>query len=208
MSDSSRLPVVDAMPGDQPASPVTGCCGGLRRLWFAGAALVAVAGVGAAFFAGRQSQSATVDLNSLPLIDATAAVASEDYSIATGPISDRAEGLFVLDHNSGLLQCHVIYPRLNQFMASFTANVNDALGTGGKGGKYIMVTGAANFQGSANQRLAPSVLYVLDTSTGNFVCFAVPFSQAMQNSRKPQTGTLIPLANGGASLVPDRDRLR
>ena len=169
-----------------------------------------------AFFAGRTSvgsdrATSPVDQFSagrLPLIDAVASVSSEDYSIATGQVSDRAEGFFVLDHNSGLLRCNVIYPRVGKFMGSFSTNVADAMGTAGKGGKYMMVTGMANFQGDANNRLAPTVLYILDTATGNYVCYGVPFNQAMQNSRQTQQRQPIPIAQGGANMVPDRDRLR
>ncbi len=46
------------------------------------------------------------------------AVVSEKFSIATGPVADDSEGFFMLDHNSGLLQCQVIYPRLGQVGAN------------------------------------------------------------------------------------------
>ena len=54
--------------------------------------------------------------------------------MATGEVSDDAEGLFVLDHNSGLLQCSVVYPRSGQFMARFQVNVAEALGSRGQKG--------------------------------------------------------------------------
>ncbi|MEM9643684.1 MAG: hypothetical protein AAF989_01725, partial [Planctomycetota bacterium] len=185
-------------------SAVQRCCDSavwLKRLAFGGAASALVL---AAFVLGRMSDDRSFDpeeaagqsvpawkVAGMPTIDATASASSEDYSIATGPVSDRAEGLFVLDHNSGVLQCNVVYPRVGQFMASFTTNITEAMGTGGKGGQYIMTTGTANFQGAANQQLAPSVLYVLDTSTGNFACFAVPFNRVAMNARKPQQGTMV-----------------
>lgn len=97
-------------------------------------------------FVAGQSWNQT---SSLPVlsIDATATATGEDFSMATGQVSQDAEGIFVLDHNSGLLQCNVLYPRTGQFGAAFVANVKDALGVGGKNSKYLMVTGAAQFGG-------------------------------------------------------------
>ncbi len=91
----------------------------------------------AAYFTGRQhasSSAAEAWSETLPLINATAAVSSEKYSMATGDISDDAEGLFVLDNNSGLLQCSVIYPRSGQFLARFSGERSRRDWHGGKRG--------------------------------------------------------------------------
>ncbi len=189
------------------------CCG-LGH--FAGMALVAVslASVAVAgYFVGKsrtlQAQSQPpFSMIDFPLIDATTAVSSEKFSMATGPMSEEAEGLFVLDHNSGLLQCTVIYPRAGQFMASFTTNVSEALATGGKGGTYMMVTGTADFPRASNRPAAPSVIYVLNTSTGGYACYGIPFNRQLVNANQPQTGALVLIATGMANPVIDRDALR
>lgn len=170
----------------------------------------------AAYFAGqthalRQTSQVSEDSNplglSMPTLDATAAVSSEKFSMATGFLSDRAEGLFVLDHNSGLMQCSVMYPRLGKFLGLFVVNVHDALGTS-KGAEYMMCTGNVDMPQSNTNPIATSVIYVLNTTTGQFACYYIPFSRTMMNSNKPQQGSLILLGTGSADPVVDRDALR
>ncbi|QDV45176.1 hypothetical protein Enr13x_50500 [Stieleria neptunia] len=143
----------------------------------------------------------------LPTLEATASASSEKFSMATGFVSDRAEGLFVLDHNSGLLQCSVMYPRLGQFLGLFVVNVHDALGTG-KGAEYMMMTGMVDMPSSNNNPLASSVVYVLNTTTGIYACYYIPFNRTMMNANKPQQGNLVLLATGSADPVVDRDAIR
>ncbi len=152
-------------------------------------------------------QQAANDLSGfqLPTIDASAAVGSDKFSMATGAVGESGEGLFVLDHNSGLLQCAVLYPRMAQFMALFTVNVSEALANGGKGGKYIMATGQMDFPSTSSRPAAPLVVYVLDTSSGNYACYGVPFNRAAVNSGKPQQGGMILLGTGTANPIADRD---
>ncbi|MEL6895414.1 MAG: hypothetical protein AAFP90_04855, partial [Planctomycetota bacterium] len=123
-------------------------------------------------------------------IDATGAVSSDNYSMTTGSVSNEADGLFILDHESGNLQCVVLYPRMGSIGATFTANVNEAL-AGGKGGKYLMVTGSANFPTSSRNPVAQTVIYVLDTSTGNYVGYGFPFNRQMANGNRPQSGPMV-----------------
>jgi hypothetical protein len=165
----------------------------------------------AAYFAGRNGAIQADQLQGqFPLINATAAVSSEKYSIATGPMGGDSEGFFVLDHNSGLLQCSVIYPRARppQFLAQFQINVADALGTGAKGGSYMMVTGTAQFLTSSSNPAASSVVYVIDTASGNWACFGIPFNRAFENSNRPQQAAMLLLNTGSANPVIDRDNLR
>jgi hypothetical protein len=188
------------------------CC--VKSSWLS--LLVGFAVVGAAttgFVVGRYSPnsaslgSAGLDAENLPLfkIDATASAIGDEFSMATGPVSPEAEGIFVLDHASGLLQCNVLYPRTGQFGAAFQTNVKEALaGAGGKNAKYLMVTGAAQFQrGSGN-----CAVYVLDQSSGAYACFGIPFNEAAVNARAPQMGIMPVLAVGQARVALDRDALR
>lgn len=176
--------------------------------------LTAVSILAAAYFAGqaqvlRESHVAAFENSNplgmkLPTLDASAAVTSEKFSMATGLVSTQAEGLFVLDHNSGLLQCSIMYPRLGQFRGLFMVNVHDALGTG-KGAQYMMTTGIVDMPQSTNNPIATSVVYVLNVSTGAYACYYIPFSRSLMNSNKPQQGGLILLATGSADPVFDRD---
>jgi hypothetical protein len=143
-----------------------------------------------------------------PLIQATASVISEKYSMATGDVADDAEGLFVLDHNSGLLQCSVVYPRSGQFMARFSVNVAEALGTGAKGGQYMMVTGRAQFPRASNRPAAQTLVYVMDSATGNFAAYGIPFDHTAVARNQAQQGLMVLVATGSANPVVDRDALR
>lgn len=142
-----------------------------------------------------------------PTLDATSAVTSDKFSMATGYLSQDAEGLFVLDHNSGLLQCSVMYPRLGKFLGLFVVNVQDALGAS-KGSKFIMTTGVVDIPSSNSNPVGSSVVYVLNTVTGNYACYYIPFNRTLMNSNKPQQGNLKLLATGSADPVIDRDALR
>lgn len=162
----------------------------------------------AAYFAGLSRSDLQSNITNLPILEATSAVTSEKFSMATGSVSEDADGLFVLDHNSGLLQCNVIYPRLGRFMAQFTINVADAVGAGGKGGKYMMLTGRADFPRASNRPAAGTVVYVVDSATGNYACYGIPFDRVAMNSNRPQKGALVWIASGTANPVIDRDSLR
>ncbi|SMP38418.1 hypothetical protein SAMN06265222_101129 [Neorhodopirellula lusitana] len=221
-SNISTLPVV------RPADSRNVCCGGFGFMgrilnrgrdaaMFASLAVAAVGIGSAAYFAGVANQATqqiaaqqtnSLDWSNLPIANATAAVTSEKYSMATGGLSESGEALFVLDHNSGLLQCTVIYPRLGRFMATFTVNVADALGLDAKGGQYIMTTGSADFPRNSNRPVGQSVVYVLDTATGNYACYGVPFDRVALNANRPQQGMMVLISQGTANPVVDRDELR
>ena len=203
----TNLPVQDAQ------TVTSGCCGLSENKWTIALAIVCLVAIGfAAYFAGQASaakqlasaSSASSDFE-FPLIDASAAVTSEKFSMATGPMGDAAEGLFVLDHNSGLLQCSVMYPRSAQIGAQFTVNVADVLATGGKGGKYIMCTGTVAFPNSSNNPAAPTVVYVLDTATGNYAAYGIPFNRTYVNGNRKQNGVMLLLAKGTANPLLERD---
>jgi hypothetical protein len=210
----------ESLGSDFAAGESTGCCAlsslagrlplpSVTTAAMATAALLALSVAG--YFAGvaselrrttvPQSQSLTFPAS----IDATAAATSEKYSIATGVVSEEAEGFFVLDHNSGLLQCSVFYPRVGKFLGSFTVNAGELVGAGGKGGGYIMVTGQADMtRGGRGAQIAPTLVYVLNTASGNFAAFAVPFNRQAANTGQPQQAALIPMGTGTASVVPTR----
>lgn len=142
-------------------------------------------------------------------LNAVASATSESFSIATGNVGRFAEGFFMLDHDTGLLQCHVLYPRAGRFGAVFFANVKEVL-QGGRDSGYIMVTGDADFPGGANQPGGGpgSVVYVMDTSTGAFVCYAVPFDRSAEAAQRPQSSALVIVGRGDARQVLERDSLR
>ena len=212
--DAGPLPIVGPLPITGPANVVNrsgACCGGLRRFAWVAMAVVTVGSIAtAAYFAGRSQSTLSEQAlaGAFPTIEASTAATSEKFSMATGVLGGDAEGVFVLDHNSGLLQCSVMYPRTRTFGAIFTINVADALATGGKGGQYIMVTGLSGFTSSSNNPAGASLVYVLDTATGNYACYGVPFNRSFMNTGRPQQGVLQLIATGTANPLLDRDSLR
>ena len=94
-----------------------------------------------------------------------------------------------------------------RFLGLFTANVGEALSSGGKGGRYMMVTGLVDFPSSSSRPAASSVIYVLDTATGNYACYGVPFDRVKMNANRPQQGALVLISQGTANPVIDRDDL-
>lgn len=220
-SSFRQLPVNDSA-AESPADGVSSCCslaGLTSRLGSRGVAMPAMLAVtlfalaAAGYFAGvasglknnSQHASASDSLVFPATIDATGAVASENYSIATGLVSEEAEGFFVLDHNSGLLQCSVFYPRVGKFLGNFTGNAGELVGAGGKGGSYMMVTGQADMtRGGRGGQIAPTLVYVLNTANGNFAAFAIPFDRQASVTGRPQQAGLIPMGTGTASTVPTR----
>jgi hypothetical protein len=197
------LPIMN----DEPQ--VNACCSGLRRAALGIWVVVTIVAIGAAaYFAGQASRSKELANASFafPPINATASVTSEKYSMATGAVSEEAEGVFVLDHNSGLLQCSVLYPRMGQVMAQFTVNVGEALGAGAKGGSYVMVTGFVDFPRSSSTPAATTVVYVLDTGTGNFACYGIPFDRTAVSAGRAQQNVMQLVFKGTANPLISRDR--
>lgn len=206
-----------ADPSENVAVSGIKCCPAMRQAAWFGMAIVMLVAVGtAAYFAGRShvvETSRMEDLiriagNDFPKLSATSAVSSEKFSMATGEVSEEADGLFVLDHNSGLLQCSVVYPRMGRFMATFTVNVGEALGTGGKGGSYLLLTGRADFPRASNNPVGSTIVYVMDTATGNYASYYVPFNRQAMTAARPQQDLLRLIATGSANPVIDRDALR
>ncbi|MEX0824552.1 MAG: hypothetical protein WD119_00215 [Pirellulaceae bacterium] len=197
--------------------PTASCCPGFKKI-----ALIALAAClpAAGYIAGRwhavdrppvSSDSASGLGWQLAAagIDATASATGEKFSVATGAVGKSAEGLFILDHESGVLQCSVLYPRAGRFGGTFGINVKDVLPGGGKGGGYLMVTGLAEFPGGSNQPLgAGAVVYVLDTSTGGYACYGVPFNRVAETAGQPQQNNLVLVGAGQVRQTIDRDSLR
>jgi len=138
----------------------------------------------------------------LPLeLNAGTSTKGKSLSMATGRIDERVEGLFLLDHISGDLQCWVLNPRNGEPIGFFTANVKQDLDGEGKTGEsdYVMVTGDFFFRGgSGNQTPGGTVVYVGDTSTGNVVGYGVIYDSPALNRGTAQKGALKKVCSGSA----------
>ncbi len=142
------------------------------------------------------------------LLHATATHSGESMAIATGPIDEDVEGLFILDYLTGDLQCFVLNPRTYAWGGIFRYNVTQDLGVEtGKRPNFAMVTGATNFlRGSAARGVpALSVVYVMDANTGNFAAYGIQWDRTAARAGTPQKGTLTRVAVGRGRALEIRD---
>jgi hypothetical protein len=145
------------------------------------------------FGLGRQQKPG----NFVMPLAASSADSSDSLAMATGQISEDADGVFFLDFNTGDLQCLVYYPRTGNFGAHFYTNVRKQLGSTGRNSKYVMVTGAMNRPAnSGGARPGNSLVYVTDVTTGLFAAYAVPWDRPAETSGRPQIAPLVFVQGG------------
>ncbi len=134
------------------------------------------------------------------VLQAAAGASSDKFAIATGKVSDSAEGVFMLDGLTGDLQCLVPYTRTGAFGGLFKTNVFKDLNIQGtKAPRFIMVTGEANFSG--NPRPGNCIVYIVDASTGNYAAYGVPWNRQMETTGRAQQGLLLGLTSGQARNI-------
>lgn len=134
------------------------------------------------------------------LLRAAASDSSENFSMATGSVSDQAEGAFFLDTLTGDLQCIVPYARTGGFGGHFKTNVfNDLQVQRTKKPRLLMVTGVSQFIGS--NRPGNCLVYIVDATTGNFAAYAVPWNRQLESTGRPQSGALVALKVGQARNI-------
>lgn len=149
----------------------------------------------------------------LPIeLKADTAARGEKLSFATGIIDTNLEGLFVLDHLTGTLQCWVVNPRSGGVAAIYQANVGTALSSE-KDGKadYVMATGTIDFSGlqsiGNNLRPANCVVYVGEGNSGKVVGYSLFFNRSAMLAGRAQGGQLQEVCVGqvrGAGLLRDQ----
>ena len=167
---------------------------------FCGVALTIM--LGAAFWIGRQSATDSIEQTSwqgIPrdrvppeLLSATASHGGTNMAVCTALVGDDAEGFFALDYLTGDLRAWVYYPRQGAFGGMFMTNVVPQLGQS-KNPEYLLVSGgtaAARLGG--NVKLAQSLIYVVDTRSGYFAAYTVPWNSTLESSAgAPQWGQMI-----------------
>ena len=164
-------------------------------------ALVGAAGMlllfvasGAGYWLGlsQRSHNAWLDLKQV----ATAA-SGQNMAVATGAVSDDAEGVFFLDYLTGDLQCLVYYPRSGAFGARYYTNVQQHMPSSGKSAQYLMVTGGAvSNRTSSNVKPANCLVYVTDVNNGTFAAYTVPWNKTAESSSQAQLGALVFVGGG------------
>ncbi len=134
--------------------------------------------VGSLLTLGNDSPS--IDLEPLKLHAASAA-RGKSISLATGWIDESVEGIYILDHMTGNLQCWVLSPKTGKISGVYTANVNVGLETDVAGEKdYVMSTGSFVFSGGSSGARVParSVVYVAEGNSGNVAAFGLQYDKA------------------------------
>ena len=132
------------------------------------------------------------------LLRADTAAAGKSMAMATGPIDEDIEGLFVLDYLTGDLYCWVLGPAGN-WMGEFKTNVVAEFGgvDKGKSPEYIMTTGMIRPGGTTGQgKPANTVCYVGDANSGKVLAFSLVWNRTASRSGTPQVGTLNRVAFG------------
>lgn len=172
---------------------------------FVGLAMGLLVGVGmmvGTLVALQGSSSTQIQLPET-ILNATATHGGSTMAIATGPIDESTEGLFVLDFITGELQASVINPRTGAIGGMFKKNVVADLGVEqGKQPKYLLVTGRASFRVSGGAtRPAESIIYVADENTGRFAAYFLPWNRQAASYNYAQVNPMILLGKGSARNI-------
>ncbi len=161
----------------------------------------------AAFWFGRQTTSDLDEQstwNGIPrdrvppeFLSASATHGGTNMAACTAMVGDDAEGFFTLDYLTGDLRGWVYYPKLLTFGGMFYSNVQPMLGQS-KNPEYLLVSGeTAAKQLAGNIRAARSLIYVVDTRSGYFASYTVPWNVSLENSSgSPQGGQFIFVGGG------------
>lgn len=162
--------------------------------------VVLASGIGM-YFGSRLAQDRVI-ANMPPIqLNAATGARTKSMSMATGLIDGNVEGLWILDHVTGNLQCWVLSPRTGLVSGIYRANVSEELG-GGKAGEseYMMATGTFLFDGGKVGNVNPgqSICYIADASTGNVVGYGLIYDKQAINRGVVQGGALTVICRGSA----------
>ena len=128
-------------------------------------------------------------------VAAVTSLAQDTFAVCTAPVDSGLEAIFVLDFETGDLTGSVINPTTSRFGGGFRYNVlKDLEFKKVKDPKFLLVPGQAQLGGPAAGRLAPTVLYVTDASTGVTAAYGIPWnSQQMAGGAAAPVQSLVPL---------------
>ncbi len=185
----------------------------IRRpgIWLSGLGTGLLVGIGmmiGAVVVTRHSASDTeVPLHLPAQLQATATSSASTFAIATGLISNSTEGVFFLDFLTGDLQCVVLYKN-GLWGARFVANVFQDLDINAtKKPNFLMVTGTwEGLRGAGGGQPGRSVVYVVDSTTGSFAVYGVPWNRQAEATGTVQGGNLAMLQKGRARNLQIRDQ--
>jgi hypothetical protein len=132
----------------------------------------------------------------LPRAQAMSSLADDSFAVCTTAIDGTMEGFFILDFQTGDLTGGVLNPNTAKFTTSYRHNVLNDLGFKPgqvKEPRFLLVPGRGSFAGNQGNRMAQSVLYVTDASTGVTVAYGIPWNPQQSSSPKAVMAVLLPL---------------
>lgn len=140
---------------------------------------------------------------------AATADAGDSMAIATGPITEGIEGVFFLDFLTGSISGGVMNPKTMRPLGAFGYDsVYRDLGIRdtNKAPKLLMATGMTNVRSyTGGITLADSIVYICDTSTGNYACYGLPWNKAAINWNAFQPVPMVLLGTGSARAAKVRE---
>lgn len=142
------------------------------------------------FAAGALTVGAVAFFLSPQPAQAPVASGNDKFTMITVNLQEgvNLEGVFVLNHLTGVLVGGVINEQTSKFAYRYVHNVAADFKTTSKSAKYAIVTGQFNLRASGGVAPAPSVIYVGELSTGAVIAYALP-----RPTNQP-SGTTMPLA--------------
>lgn len=128
------------------------------------------------FAAGALVMSAVFYL--IPGKTAQAPVVSENdkFSMVTVPMVEtgQIEGVFVLNHLTGVLAGGVLNEQTSTFTHKYLHNVAADFQSVAKSPKYAIVTGPLAISGAGNVAPAYGVIYIAELSSGAVIAYVLP----------------------------------
>ena len=158
----------------------------------------------AGFGAGRGSELTIPE----SLLYASATDSTDKFVVATGPVEPGLEGVFFLDPLSGDLQCTVFNPRAGVFNSVFRRNVlADLQVQKDKRPRFLMVTGLISNKRQTGlvQSTGGCIAYIVESTSGKYAAYAVPWRSDLANRGTPQVNELILLASGNVRTAAIRE---
>src|SRR5262245_10763276 len=137
-------------------------------------------------------------------LHAAAAQSGTSLCVATGPIEQGVEGIFVLDFISGELSCGVMNPRTGQISGLFRRNITADAGVAqGKQPKYMLATWMLAVLGLAtNDRPSLSLCYVADSTSCRYMAYILPWNTQVASQNRTVVQTFRPIGGGSARNLP------
>ena len=142
-------------------------------------------------------------------VQAAAAAVQDSFAVCTAPVGDGMEGLFVLDFDTGDVSGGVLNQNSGNFTVGYRHNVLKDLGFKAgkvKHPKFLLMPGHVSFIGPQANKLAESVLYVTDVSTGVTAAYGVPWTISAATAASAGVNPLMLLdvvrPRGGGDKAP------